>query len=260
MSSGHFAVHVLASKQETLSNLFAQSGRDKFAEASWSSGILGSPLLDEYAARFQCKTMYQHEGGDHLIFVGEVVDFQTTEKSPLIFHAGAYADAKPKSKIDSVEAANEIDHVSGQFSESFFPSLLARADFQFSHPLKLRLVQNGIDQGQFLFLSIIGMNEGLAKDDLLARAANAGLGADVDSLSALERKGMIVIDDSADVTLSDTGRQTYIDSLVFIKATERSVFAAFTESEEADFRYLLKKFVEVSAAHAPAIYWNTEQH
>ncbi|MDH3553381.1 MAG: flavin reductase family protein, partial [Gammaproteobacteria bacterium] len=69
--SGYFCVHVLAASQEALSARFATPGSDKFGGQDWRPGHGGVPLLQEFAARFQCKTTHTYEGGDHLIFVGE---------------------------------------------------------------------------------------------------------------------------------------------------------------------------------------------
>lgn len=89
--SGHFAVHVLVADQEPLSTHFARSGGDKFSSLEWEKGLLGSPLFAEYVSRFECRTLHQYEGGDHIIFVGEVVDFDQQDGKPLVFHQGAYA-------------------------------------------------------------------------------------------------------------------------------------------------------------------------
>ena len=88
--SGHFAVHILSCEQENISNRFARSGADKFAGTRWSKGQLGSPVLADYAAKFECRTVHQYEGGDHIIFVGEVLDLDQRDMAPLVFHAGKY--------------------------------------------------------------------------------------------------------------------------------------------------------------------------
>ncbi len=53
-------------------------GADRFAGQDCSPGQGDVPLLPDYAARFQCKTTHMYEGGDHLIFVGEVLDYAKT--------------------------------------------------------------------------------------------------------------------------------------------------------------------------------------
>lgn len=95
--SGHFAVHILGANQEPLSNHFSKSGGDKFSSIEWKNGVLGAPLFAECTSRFECRTLHQYEGGDHIIFVGEVVSFDHQDHGePLLFHRGTYAGLTPQ--------------------------------------------------------------------------------------------------------------------------------------------------------------------
>lgn len=87
----HWAVHILSEDQEELSNRFARRGADKFAGINTNEGIARLPLLSGCATRLQCMTTAVHEGGDHWIFVGQVLDFDRNDLPPLAFHAGGYA-------------------------------------------------------------------------------------------------------------------------------------------------------------------------
>jgi len=86
--ASHWAVHILGAAQEELCGRFARSGVDKFAGLELRSGHGDAPLLEGCAARMQCRTAFCHEGGDHLIFVGEVLAFDRAEAQPLVFHGG----------------------------------------------------------------------------------------------------------------------------------------------------------------------------
>lgn len=85
-----FAVHVLASDQDDLANRFASRTEDKFA--GLDIGDEGPPFIHGCSARLICKTRHLYEGGDHVIMVGEVIDYESDGKPPLLFHGGAYAD------------------------------------------------------------------------------------------------------------------------------------------------------------------------
>src|SRR5882672_787909 len=61
----NWAVHVLAADQEELSGRFAKRGIDKFAGLELDTGAGNIPLLRGCSARFQCRTAFQQEGGDH---------------------------------------------------------------------------------------------------------------------------------------------------------------------------------------------------
>lgn len=88
----HFAVNVLGKDQVDTSNKFAGRGEDKFAGVSYTVGDGGSPLFESCAAQFECKTWNVVDGGDHLIIIGEVVNYRYDEATlPLVFSCGSYA-------------------------------------------------------------------------------------------------------------------------------------------------------------------------
>jgi 3-hydroxy-9,10-secoandrosta-1,3,5(10)-triene-9,17-dione monooxygenase reductase component len=96
LESGHFAIHVLAEHQEDLSTRFAKSGSDKFAGLEFSRGEAEVPLFEGCCARFQCRKVFEYAGGDHIIFVGEVLRLDQTHHAPLAFHRGQYAALAPR--------------------------------------------------------------------------------------------------------------------------------------------------------------------
>ena len=85
-----WAVHVLAADQQDMSDRFARPGNGKFAGLDAGDGPEGAPLIAGSAARFGCRARFEYEGGDHAIFLGEVVDFDRREAEPLIYHGGRY--------------------------------------------------------------------------------------------------------------------------------------------------------------------------
>jgi len=87
---GYYAVNVLAEGQESLSNNFAKTSEDKFANVDFESGSHDLPLLPEVAAQFQCSLEHEYDGGDHIIMVGRVIEYKNLEKAPLVFHGGGY--------------------------------------------------------------------------------------------------------------------------------------------------------------------------
>src|ERR1700739_1521451 len=75
LHSGYFAVHVLSAEQEKLSMTFDTPGADKFAGLELRRGAGDIPLLPGCSAVFQCRMAFNYEGGDHVIFVGQVEEF-----------------------------------------------------------------------------------------------------------------------------------------------------------------------------------------
>ena len=87
----HFAVNILSAGQKNLSERFAKTGGEKFAEIPWQDDVAGMPLLDGVSASFTCRNLHQYPGGDHLIFIGEVLDFHQHGEPPLVYANGRYA-------------------------------------------------------------------------------------------------------------------------------------------------------------------------
>jgi 3-hydroxy-9,10-secoandrosta-1,3,5(10)-triene-9,17-dione monooxygenase reductase component len=106
LEADRFAVHVLAVEQEDLSNQFARSGTDKFSNCAVDRGAGDVPLLDGCVARFECRVAHRYEGGDHVIFVGEVARFNSFDRAPLVFQHGSYGRVvKTAANTESASAA-----------------------------------------------------------------------------------------------------------------------------------------------------------
>jgi flavin reductase len=94
-ANGVFAVNILSSEQEAISNYFVSKerprGQDAFSEIPHREVATGAPVIDGVAAFVDCRLVSTHEEGDHLIFIGEVLALGVdAEVEPLIFHGGGY--------------------------------------------------------------------------------------------------------------------------------------------------------------------------
>ncbi len=242
-SSGHFCIHVLSAAQEELSNNFARSGAEKFADVKWRSGVLGSPVLDNYSALFQCKMMHEYEGGDHVILVGEVIEFDRKDHAPLLFHGGRYAESRPKVKN---EAGDNVDVTGGRFTEDFLLYLVSRAHFQTSLPTREKFEQLGLTQTEYMVLAVLSMIAPAKSSDISDRLGHTGLApSDVELESMLERE--LLLKNGNEFDLSAKGRSNLIETLEVAKAFEDGLMAHLTDSEVADAKYVLKKIIELTS-------------
>lgn len=90
-ASGVFAMSVLAATQQTLSERFASSVEDRFADIPARVGpATGCPLLEGAVAQIECRLHDDLPGGDHAILVGEIIGVQTTDAEPLVYWRGRY--------------------------------------------------------------------------------------------------------------------------------------------------------------------------
>lgn len=86
----HFAINVLGVDQHDLSGRFARPSPDKFSGVAFKTGEAGVPLLEGVIATLVCRNVTQYEGGDHLIFLGQIEHYRHGAGEPLVFHAGQY--------------------------------------------------------------------------------------------------------------------------------------------------------------------------
>lgn len=98
----HFAVNVLAADQHHLSRQFSTPSIDRFDGVEVVDGVGGAPLIEGAIARFMCRHVRHHDGGDHVIFIGEVEQYESFEGEPLVFHSGFYRVATRHPELDSV--------------------------------------------------------------------------------------------------------------------------------------------------------------
>lgn len=85
-----FAVSILAEGQESISNTFASSKGNRFAEVATRIDGNGVPVIDGSVATFSCNTHEVHEAGDHAILIGEVTAFESHERAALGYQTGNY--------------------------------------------------------------------------------------------------------------------------------------------------------------------------
>lgn len=89
--AGAFAISILAADDEALARRFADYPSDqKFMGAAYRDEMTGAPVLEEALAWVDCQIWAVYDGGDHSIFVGEVVAGDATDGAPLIYFRGGY--------------------------------------------------------------------------------------------------------------------------------------------------------------------------
>lgn len=88
--AGVFCVNVLSEDQEALARVFATKGEHKFEGVGWSPGANGSPVLGDVLAWAECRIDQAHDGGDHVLVVGRVVDLGVGTGRPLLFYRGGF--------------------------------------------------------------------------------------------------------------------------------------------------------------------------
>tara|TARA_R110000787_G_scaffold49114_4_gene118016 strand:- start:497 stop:1480 length:984 start_codon:yes stop_codon:yes gene_type:complete len=240
----YFAIHILAAEQQDLSNRFASRGENKFANLNVKQGLGDTPLLECCSARMQCKTVHQYEGGDHIIFVGEVVELATSEAPPLVFQAGKYSLAARKADETPL-----IPTGNSEFTEDFLGYLLWRAHFQFHAELRKQESLGEFSDQEFLLLNTLFYNnwrtvEGLCKGTFHEYNRDHAEGA----ISTLLNKGLIdqrVGKDGRELYgVNEVGKEKALGLLAAAKSTEAVFLQKLGLWEGVTLKNLLKGFIE----------------
>jgi flavin reductase len=95
IEAGVFALSFLSGDQEHLSNRFADPqrplGHAQFAGVETFEVETGCPLLTHGIGWLDCTVWAVHDGGDHILVLGEVVALGAGDtEGPLVFYRGAY--------------------------------------------------------------------------------------------------------------------------------------------------------------------------
>jgi 3-hydroxy-9,10-secoandrosta-1,3,5(10)-triene-9,17-dione monooxygenase reductase component len=262
LAARHFAVHILASDQQALATRFSQKGTDRFAGLEVGSGIDGIALLDGCAARFECRTAFQYEGGDHMIFVGEVLNFEHCEREPLVFKRGRFTLAVGKTPTARGSGTSLAAAADGAFGEDFLLYLLGRAYHQIYLRMKPEIERRTLGDAQYLALTLLGVRDGRSTDELDALLAYTGTRITPRVAQQLIELGYVAGEGSAAgapgsaagaqrLRLTAAGRRAVVELLAVAEAASTDAEKKLDPSESLVLRQLLAKIVEASNPGIP---------
>ena len=101
LESGSWAVSILDGTAREAAVWFATKGRPLESQLDHvphrRGARTGAALLEDALAWFECETTATHDGGDHVIVVGQVLSVELPEaldagaKGPLVYYRGGYS-------------------------------------------------------------------------------------------------------------------------------------------------------------------------
>ena len=241
-AADHFAVNVLAADQVEVSQRFSRFVEDRFAGLECSDGVGGVPLIAGCAATFQCRNVHRYSGGDHAIFVGEVLEFEVNDRTPLVFHRGDYTVTLPR-------PANGPDptEIAGGYVDDFLLPLLARAYRLFGLPFYEHLTDRGIPRDEWRVLATLS-DQSCTRDELawIIRMPEDILDSTLKALFAQEM--VAEADRRTDkgprrLVCTPRGSRRVIKLLAVAKAREADVLADLPELEKQDFKRMLRSII-----------------
>lgn len=92
--SQNFAVNVLSTDQQNVSNQFAggASQEERFANTAWIASASGTPFLNDSIVSLDCKVVNKVLVGTHWIVIGEIQESVCRDGEPLLYFSGAYRE------------------------------------------------------------------------------------------------------------------------------------------------------------------------
>lgn len=100
-SAVHYGVSVLGAHQEQVARHFADHSRpagiSQFQTVDWDPGeVTGVPLIRESVAHFECAVWRRFPGGDHTVYLGEVLGLgHRPDRDGLLYLHGRFRDLAP---------------------------------------------------------------------------------------------------------------------------------------------------------------------
>ena len=164
INAKHFAVNVLSTEQMDLSNQFARSGIDKFANVAVEPGMGSVPMLPGAITCFECEAWATYDGGDHEIILGQVKGIRTSAGSGLVFYRGAYATAEAIPTLASVES-NDVSH----FIDNYLLYFMSRATHQMGEEFHQLVADDGLTTKEWRVLACLYNENSMSLADLAKR-------------------------------------------------------------------------------------------
>ncbi len=240
----YFAVNILASDQQSLADLFATRGAEKFSGLHCDTGLGGIPLLRGCSAVFECKTSYQYEGGDHVIFVGEVLEFAHFGRPALAFHGGNYASvvktaAAPPRPSPDLESS---------FSRDFLGYLLGSAHARLMERVRGDLDRYRLSEAHYHVLMFLSNEDNLSLKELASLTRLADHEVSYQTLADLVIRDFITVSGgdypSTRARLTPDGHRVALELGASLKAVEAYAERFLGATEAQTLKMLLRAILQ----------------
>jgi 3-hydroxy-9,10-secoandrosta-1,3,5(10)-triene-9,17-dione monooxygenase reductase component len=249
----HWNVHILSQEQEALSNKFAKAGENKFSGLALEKGSSKAPLIPGCSARFQCRTAFEYDGGDHVIFIGHVIAYDRSARDPLLYLTGAYALASRR----AADVATQSTHlVATPYSENLIGYLLGRAHYQFMAGFREQLNFHKFNDLDFFVLSLLVVREPMQFSEIETHIVYTGMVLTELSLSSMQARQLIHKLANNTYELSLKGSNAIMHVLSAAKTTEANLIKKIGEHEFSLLRNILKKSILASDPGLPKLWAN----
>lgn len=237
----HFAVNILAADQIDLSNKFARSKDDKYANIDFELGAGQAPVLKECSAVFECERFNIIEGGDHWIIIGRVVNFQDNGRSPLLYHQGAYSSVLPHPSLNTKATSCEEIFPGRLYDNVYY--LLTQAVRAYTNDYQPKQLASGYRTSEARMLLVLESKTATSKDDLQREVAMPTREIE-QAADILIRKGLMV-DAEKTYELTKLGVEAAKMLYQIADSHQKEVFEKYSEEDKTLFKTMLKDLIDI---------------
>ena len=240
-----FVVNVLGKHQVDISNGFASRVAERFAGVQHYQAHCGCPVIADTAAWFECRTWNRYDGGDHMIMVGEVRDFQYSDAvMPLVFSRGSYAVSVPQPPPDNrADPALPKDG----FLSNYLLYQLHRLYGGYSAELyPLFMTEFGVSPEEWRILTML-TDVGTINLESLARMVSQPVQECRECLRRLERRGYLTATADSMVKIDRPGEKLTGQLIAFAKQHEQTVFRCLPADRQQPLSNGLKTLLDAFA-------------
>jgi 3-hydroxy-9,10-secoandrosta-1,3,5(10)-triene-9,17-dione monooxygenase reductase component len=147
------------------------------------------PLIPGCSARFQCRTAFRYDGGDHIIFVGEVLSYDRSERPPLLYVTGGYALAARKAGAVSTEPEATVPGRAVLGGPAGLPARPRPLPVHGRFPAHAERAP--AERSDFFVLSLLSVRDGLSAAEIAEHVAYTGVDIGSVALRSLVDRGLL---------------------------------------------------------------------
>ncbi|MCZ6501742.1 MAG: flavin reductase [Gammaproteobacteria bacterium] len=239
----HFVVNILAADQVGVSNHCARQQEDKFADLDFDLNAYGVPALRGCSAYFHCKTRYLYEGGDHTIIVGEVLQFEASERDGLLFHQGRYSVSDAHPVVTAAAKPEDLEEES--FAANYLHYLVGRCFYQLMDKLDIMLEKQDINQDEYRVLaSFSGLQD--ADYDTLLHYTLLATPKLLPVLDGMIERGLLQKTGNS-YSLTQAAQNLLIPLMAMAKSNEADMLGTFSGEQAQQLKHMLRRAIAWTA-------------
>ena len=188
-----------------------------------------------------------------MIFVGEVLAFDTTGNPPLAFLGGQYA-LTPRKPYGGLQLS-EGDGLSAHYNENLLGYLLGRAHFQMIEQLALGSAEPPISGQEFYILSTLLIQDDITIDELNSYLQHSEAALPLSDLDNMANQGWVAIEgDTQHIKLAHDGRTMIVTQIANAKSIEQRIAQTLGDGDVMALKLLLKKIIHATDHGTPDLW------